>query len=48
MYLLDVGNGRTKRARTQEHAQGVEVNLCSLVTAKTDQDADDGVELEAQ
>jgi hypothetical protein len=32
---------------TQEHTQGVEVNLCSLVTAMTDQHADDGVELEA-
>jgi hypothetical protein len=42
-YLLDVN-----QKETQEHVQGVEVNLCSLVTAMTDQAADDGVELEAQ
>ena len=49
-YLLDVGNGRTWRRHRNALKVYLpeEVNLCSLVTAVTDIDADDGIELEAQ
>ena len=49
-YLLYVGNGRTRRRHRNALKVYLpeEVNLCSLVTAMTDSDADDGVQLEAQ
>jgi len=47
-YLLDVGHGRTRRRHRNalKVYEPEEVNVCSLVTAMADEEAQDGVDLE--